>query len=309
MQPSEGFAELWRGTAYPWECDHMGHMNVQFFAAKCCEAAGWLAHCIGLSPSVATREQRALVPAEDYVRYLREVRGGDILLVRGAVLAHTDSALEYALEVIDAASDEVCATSRVSAVLTDMRSGRPLAWSSTERGRADALRRDWGGEGAPRAALPDPNLARRADADADRESGCLDTYRGTVQASECDQFGRMAPGACTARISHAVWQFGYALGTGPEFYRAGHLSAALYYHIHTHQAARAGDVLSMLSGLTGHSASRNRCLHKLYNAETGALVATADTMGIHLDAHSRRPTPWPKEVLQRRRAKLIEGAA
>ena len=23
-----------RGTVYPWECDHMGHMNVRWYAAK-----------------------------------------------------------------------------------------------------------------------------------------------------------------------------------------------------------------------------------------------------------------------------------
>lgn len=309
MQPSKGFVELWRGVAYPWECDHMGHMNVQFYAAKCAEAASWLAHCIGLSPSAAKREQRSLVPAEDYVRYLREVRAGDVLVVRGAVLAATDGALEYALEMIDAASDEVCATSSTNAILTDMRTDRALAWPAAERNRAEALRRDWTGERTPRETPPVPGLASRADRDADLRMGCIDTYRGTVQTWECDRFGRMVPGACTARFNQAAWQFGQALGTGPEFYRAGHFSAALYYHIHYHQPARAGDVLTMLSGLTAHGSSRHRYLHKLYDAANGALVATADAIGIHIDPHSRRPAPWPEDVVRRSRARLIVAAA
>lgn len=309
MQPSEGFVELWRGVAYPWECDHMGHMNVQFYATKCAEAASWLAHLLGLSPSAATRAQRTLVPQEDYVRYLREVHAGDILAVRGAVLARAGSVLEYALEMIDAASDEVCATSRVSAVLTDMQTGLPLAWPATGRGQVESLRRAWTGERAPRDALPDAHLASRADLDADRRAGFIASYRGIVQAWECDQFGRMVPGACTARFSHAVWQLGEELGTGPAFYRAGYRSAGLFYHIHYHQSARAGDVLTMLSCLTAHSASRHRCLHKLYDAASGALLASDDAMGIHIDPQSRRPTPWPEEVVQRSRARLIAAAA
>ncbi len=30
--------KTYQGTVYPWNCDHMGHMNVQFYVAKFDEA-------------------------------------------------------------------------------------------------------------------------------------------------------------------------------------------------------------------------------------------------------------------------------
>jgi acyl-CoA thioester hydrolase len=33
------FTITYRGTVYPWQCDHMGHMNVMWYVAKFDEAS------------------------------------------------------------------------------------------------------------------------------------------------------------------------------------------------------------------------------------------------------------------------------
>ena len=41
----------YRGTVYPWHCDHMGHMNVMWYVGKFDEATWHFFNAIGLSPT------------------------------------------------------------------------------------------------------------------------------------------------------------------------------------------------------------------------------------------------------------------
>ncbi|MGH9642004.1 MAG: thioesterase family protein [Terriglobales bacterium] len=40
-----------RGVVYPWQCDHMGHMNVMWYTGKFDEASWHLFGHVGLTPS------------------------------------------------------------------------------------------------------------------------------------------------------------------------------------------------------------------------------------------------------------------
>ena len=40
----------YRGTVYPWHCDHMGHMNVMWYVGKFDEATWHLFSSIGFTP-------------------------------------------------------------------------------------------------------------------------------------------------------------------------------------------------------------------------------------------------------------------
>ena len=51
----------YRGTVYPWQCDHMGHMNVMWYVGKFDEATWHLLALLGLTPS-SLREQYAVTP-------------------------------------------------------------------------------------------------------------------------------------------------------------------------------------------------------------------------------------------------------
>ena len=56
----DGLVETYRGTVYPWHCDHMGHMNVMWYVGKFDEATWNLFALLGLSGPVAvpTRGRR-----------------------------------------------------------------------------------------------------------------------------------------------------------------------------------------------------------------------------------------------------------
>ena len=44
-----GLLDTYRGTVYPWHCDHMNHMNVMYYVGKFDEATWNLMSHIGMS--------------------------------------------------------------------------------------------------------------------------------------------------------------------------------------------------------------------------------------------------------------------
>jgi acyl-CoA thioester hydrolase len=64
-------AELitYRGTVYPWHCDHMGHMNVMWYVGKFDEATWHILAAVGATPSRLRNESFGLVAVEQHIEY------------------------------------------------------------------------------------------------------------------------------------------------------------------------------------------------------------------------------------------------
>ena len=62
----------YRGTVYPWHCDHMGHMNVMWYVGKFDEATWQFFHAVGLSPSLLRERWRGMAAVEQRISYARE---------------------------------------------------------------------------------------------------------------------------------------------------------------------------------------------------------------------------------------------
>lgn len=75
----------YRGTVYPWQCDHMGHMNVMWYVGKFDEATWGAFARLGLTPSYLREHQRGMAALEQTIRYRREVLAGDVLEIRSQV--------------------------------------------------------------------------------------------------------------------------------------------------------------------------------------------------------------------------------
>src|SRR5215470_19172542 len=76
----------YRGTVYPWHCDHMGHMNVMWYTGKFDEATWQLFALLGLAPSWLRANARGMAAVEQRTAYQRELAAGDTVFVRSTVL-------------------------------------------------------------------------------------------------------------------------------------------------------------------------------------------------------------------------------
>lgn len=121
--------ETFRGVAYPWLCDSMGHMNTQHY---CTLFDGATFHYLALfgGPRLLKGSQRGWADAKQTIEYRHEVLSGDLLLITTAMTRVGRSSLSFRHELTDiedgglrAISDHVTVhfdlANRVSVPLTE----------------------------------------------------------------------------------------------------------------------------------------------------------------------------------------------
>ncbi len=130
--------ETYRGAVYPWQCDHMGHMNVMWYTGKFDEATWTLFTALGITPSYIRERNRGMVAVEQITAYRRELRPGDVVLVRSWVLEVREKVLKFGHEMVNVESGEVAATTEFTGVHFDTKARRacPIPAEVAERARA-----------------------------------------------------------------------------------------------------------------------------------------------------------------------------
>jgi hypothetical protein len=76
----------YRGTVYPWQCDHVGHMNIMWYVGKFDEANWNLFARLGLTPSYLRESGRGMAGVQQNIAYKRELLAGDIVEVKSILL-------------------------------------------------------------------------------------------------------------------------------------------------------------------------------------------------------------------------------
>lgn len=129
-----------RGVVYPWQCDHVGHMNVMWFVGKFDEATWNLFALAGFTGAYLAREHRGLAAVEQHLRYRRELRAGDVLVVRSGVIEVREKVLKFHHEMREALSEEIAATAVLTAVHIDTALRRACPIPPEIRAQAETLR-------------------------------------------------------------------------------------------------------------------------------------------------------------------------
>jgi len=89
----------YRGTVYPWQCDHVGHMNIMWYVGKFDEANWNLIARLGLTPSYLRESGRGMAAVQQNITYKRELLAGDIV-ERGELLDVLDRGVQGPLTLI-----------------------------------------------------------------------------------------------------------------------------------------------------------------------------------------------------------------
>ncbi len=111
--------ETYRGTVYPWHCDHMGHMNVMWYVGKFDEATWHLFGAIGLTPAFLREAQRGMAAVDQHVRYLRELHAGALVTVHSVVREVHDKRIVFEHEMRNEETGEVAARTTLVGVHID----------------------------------------------------------------------------------------------------------------------------------------------------------------------------------------------
>jgi acyl-CoA thioesterase FadM len=289
-----GWLETYRGIVYRWEVDHNDHLTVAYYFARFDDAALGLLDALGLGADYTRRRGRLCVTTDCYVRYLRELRVGDIMHVASGVLAVEPDALVLGHKLFNSETGDVCTTveQRVHHVDTKRRAARAL--TPPQRRAAERRRVEW--DGPPRERRPRPRGLE----------GFRDSSRDTVKAGEVDVLGQIAPLHYIHRFSAANGHATAALGITPGYMRAERRGFSTFeFQLELAGAVRPGDQVCVRSALVHVGSSSMRLLHVMTNERTAERVATLEQLGVHLDMDARRPTPLPDAIRERAKAILV----
>jgi acyl-CoA thioester hydrolase len=135
----------YRGTVYPWHCDHMGHMNVMWYVGKFDEASWQILASLGLTRTRTREEGIGAVAVEQHINYKRELLAGDIVTIRSGVIEVKDKVMRLFHEMKNEETGEIAATMTVVAIHIDVHARKARALPEDIRERA--LNMLWGPSG------------------------------------------------------------------------------------------------------------------------------------------------------------------
>lgn len=116
----------YRGTVYPWHCDHMGHMNVMWYVGKFDEAVWNLFARLGLTPGYLREHGRGMAALEQRIEYRRELHAGDVVAVNSRLTGVREKVLLVRQTLFDAERGHVAAVMDLVAAQLDTAARRAV---------------------------------------------------------------------------------------------------------------------------------------------------------------------------------------
>ena len=132
-------AATYRGTVYPWQCDHVGHMNIMWYVGKFDEANWNLFARIGLTPTYLRESGRGMAAVQQNISYKRELLAGDIVEVKSELLEIGVKSIRFMHEMRNAETGEIAAACEITAVHMDRRARKSAPCADEIRGTAEKL--------------------------------------------------------------------------------------------------------------------------------------------------------------------------
>ena len=128
----------YRGVVYPWQCDHMNHMNVMWYVGKFDEATWNLLALFGMTPSSLKEMGVGMVAVKQEIAYKREVLAGETVTIRSGVLEVRAKSVRFFHEMTNNESGEVAAVTVPTGVQIDAgtRKSCPFQEDVLVRGRS-----------------------------------------------------------------------------------------------------------------------------------------------------------------------------
>jgi acyl-CoA thioester hydrolase len=266
------------------------------------EGLAEFAHQAGLPHAFRPRARSTLVPRDQHIRFLKEVRAGGCFTMKACVLEVTDESL-LLYQQLDHASGEPCATYRTWIDHLDIGSGRTFPWSDKTRANFEQLKAQPPAELAPRSI--DMSVAPRASAtmaDADAVNAPL-IGRGVVQPGHCDPEGRMLCEFFIARLSDSIghllqaWREKVAAAAAARGDTVKTGGAVLEYRLVYRRWPGAGDRFVIRSGRGFQKEKVHSFVHWILDPDSGEAWCTAEAVAVAFNIETRKIIPAGPEAV------------
>ncbi len=278
------------------EIDELGHLSVPFYEQRAIAACHKLAQLHGLDIAAWRSRGIEFTLVDAYLRNLREQFLGAPLLMRGGVLAVSETRLQCYQELVNTETDELSATFVYTFELQRHASRElvPLP-EETVQSASDAIIA-WPEHGRPRSidlqhAPAEPELATLQQLDLAL------THPREVEAEECDETGSYLADKFLhlpysgERVDDpaALWVFetedGHTLGM------ADLESRQLLLHL-----PRVGERIQSFRAEVEIGRKTFYRNHWVYSLDSGRLISIASLVSVALDLDARRAVEIPPDM-------------
>lgn len=123
----------YRGTVYPWQCDHVGHMNVMWYVSKLDEANWNFLARIGCTPTYIRESGCGLAAVQQNISYKREMHPGDLVEIRSCLIEVREKTVRFAHEMRNVETGEITAICEMTAAHLDRTTRKAVPWPEAIR--------------------------------------------------------------------------------------------------------------------------------------------------------------------------------
>jgi acyl-CoA thioester hydrolase len=131
--------ELYRGLIFPWQCDHMGHMNVMYYVHAFDQAFGGLLAEAGFTPAAMRETTMGFADVKHEIEYRAEQRAGDRIVVTGGFSRVGNSSAQVKLTMTNPDTSAVAAVTTITSVHFDLKARRSAPIPDEVRARIGTL--------------------------------------------------------------------------------------------------------------------------------------------------------------------------
>ena len=114
------YAETFRATVAPADCDHLGHMNVQHYFRAVSDGMFAAMVRIGLTPEAIRRRKLAFAVVRAETEFHRELYAGDVIALESMILRVGEKSATFHHRLRNVATDEIAMTTEFKCVLLDL---------------------------------------------------------------------------------------------------------------------------------------------------------------------------------------------
>lgn len=139
MPVSQPMNPVYRGTVYPWQCDHMGHMNVMWYVGKFDEATWNAFSAIGLTRSYLRQTARGMAAVEQHLKYSRELLEGDVVRVDCTIAEYGEKSIKLRHSMYDDSDGTICATCLLIGIHIDLKLRKSIKFDDEISRKLDTL--------------------------------------------------------------------------------------------------------------------------------------------------------------------------
>lgn len=294
-----GMIDTYKGYVSLQECDEMGHMNIQHYIAKGSDSSFNLRVALGHGALTQAETGLGYVALEHHIRFHRELRASDLVVIRAGVVEVRDKTLRIYQEMREALDGTLAATFVVDTGCLDLATRRLAPWPEHVRAAAQNLQTELPAEALPRS-IPREAVERDVSLARADELGMVETNRSVVNTWECDTNNHMNARFFMARFSDAQGHMWAHAGLGRHEQAArGLATATVEIRLVYFRELRAGETLFVRTGILPGEGRTIRYRHWLFSGDTGEPACAAEGAGLLFDKASRKAVPLPETVRAR----------